>query len=91
LAPTSISENEIGDRNLKPVLTQGRKENEAYKRFMTQASPRQSIPKRFCRPLFPNHLKKQDRAIGILDGYDLNLKTLCHVQAKNSKRCIFWH
>jgi hypothetical protein len=41
LAPTSISENEIGDRNLKPVLTQGRKENEAYKRFMTQASPRQ--------------------------------------------------
>jgi hypothetical protein len=42
LAPTSISENEIGDRNLKPVLTQGRKENEAYKRFMTQASPRQS-------------------------------------------------
>jgi len=43
LVPTSISENEIGDRNLKPVLTQGRKENEAYKRFMTQASPRQSI------------------------------------------------
>jgi hypothetical protein len=40
LVPTSISENEIGDRNLKPVLTQGRKENEAYKRFMTQASPR---------------------------------------------------
>jgi hypothetical protein len=43
LVPTSISENEIGDRNLKPVLTQGRKENEAYKRFMTQASPRRSL------------------------------------------------
>jgi hypothetical protein len=36
------SENETGGRNLKPVLTQGRKENEACKRFMTQASPRRS-------------------------------------------------
>jgi len=34
------SENETGGRNLKPVLTQGRKENEACKRYMTQASPR---------------------------------------------------
>jgi len=37
------SENETGGRNLKPVLTQGRKENEACKRFMTQASPRQRL------------------------------------------------
>jgi hypothetical protein len=37
------SENETGGRNLKPVLTQGRKENEACKRFMTQASPRRSL------------------------------------------------
>jgi len=40
------SENETGGRNLKPVLTQGRKENEACKRFMTQASPRRSYEKR---------------------------------------------
>jgi len=39
------SENETGGRNLKPVLTQGRKENEACKRFMTQASPRRSSTK----------------------------------------------